>query len=267
MTDPALSASFVLSKGVRARMGAERVALLEAVRDHQSITLAARAVGLSYKGAWDAIQVLNNLFERPLVAAHPGGRGGGAARVTEEGLAVIRTFHLVEAELTHTLEILQQKLADPAAPPLDSLFWSLAMKTSARNALRGVVDRVTDGAVNAEVTLTIAPGVEITAVITRQSVRDLGLAPGRAAIALIKSSFVILAPADEALRTSARNRLVGVVSRVEDGAVNSEITLDLDGGKTLTATVTVESAHTLDLKIGAPAAALIKASHVILAVE
>ena len=267
MSDLALTASFVLSKGARARMGADRVALLEAIRDHGSITLAARAMGLSYKGAWDAIQVLNNLFELPLVSAHPGGRGGGTAAVTDQGLAVIRAFHLVETELSHVLNILEQKLADPASPPLNSLFWSLAMKTSARNALRGVVDRVTDGSVNAEVTLIIAPGVEITAVITRQSAHDLGLAPGRAAIALIKSSFIILARADDGLRTSARNRLAGVVSRVEDGAVNSEITLDLDAGKTLTATVTLESARALDLTVGTPAAALIKASHVILAVE
>lgn len=266
MTDLALSASLVLSKGARARMGADRVALLEAVRDHGSITLAAQAVGLSYKGAWDAVQVLNNLFERPLVLAHPGGRGGGTASVTEEGLAVIRAFHLVEAELAHTLGVLQQKLADPAVP-LDSLFWSLAMKTSARNALRGVVSRITDGAVNAEVSLEIAPGVEITAVITRHSVADLGLEPGRPAVALIKSSFIILAAGDGGLRTSARNRLLGTVSRIESGAVNTEVTLDLSTGKSLTATVTLESARALDLKLGDPAAALIKASHVILAVE
>ncbi|HEX4182608.1 MAG TPA: TOBE domain-containing protein [Caulobacteraceae bacterium] len=141
------------------------------------------------------------------------------------------------------------------------------MKTSARNALRGVVSRVTDGAVNAEVALAIAPGIEITAVITRPSVAHLGLAPGREAIALIKSSFIILAPADEALRTSARNRLVGEVTHVEDGAVNSEITLELAVGMTMTAVVTLESARALGLKVGMPAVALIKASHVILAVE
>ena len=43
---------------------------------------AARACGLSYKGAWDAVQALNNLFERPLVEAQTGGRQGGAAAVT-----------------------------------------------------------------------------------------------------------------------------------------------------------------------------------------
>jgi molybdate transport system regulatory protein len=141
------------------------------------------------------------------------------------------------------------------------------MKTSARNALRGTVTAVTDGAVNAEVTLKIADGLEVVAVVTRQSVADLALAPGREVIALIKSSFVILAKDSDDLRTSARNHLKGVVVGCDDGAVNSEVTLALDDGKTLTATITRESRRELDLKVGATAVALIKASHVILAVE
>jgi molybdate transport system regulatory protein len=117
------------------------------------------------------------------------------------------------------------------------------------------------------VVLRLPGGAEIVAVITKESADDLGLAPGAPAIALIKSSFVILARDEGALRTSARNRLAGRVSHVERGAVNDAVTLDIGGGKTLTATVTHESAEHLDLRAGEPAVALIKASHVILAVE
>jgi molybdate transport system regulatory protein len=106
------------------------------------------------------------------------------------------------------------------------LFWSLGMRTSARNALRGVVLAVTDGTVNAEVSLEIAPGVEIVAVVTRPSVAELGLAPGKAAVALIKSSFVVLAKG-EGLRTSARNQLQGRVIAREDGAVSTEVSLEI----------------------------------------
>ena len=109
-------------------------------------------------------------------------------------------------------------------------------------------------------------GVEMVATITRDSVDALGLALGVPAIALVKSSFVILARG-EGLRTSARNCLPGTVASREDGPVSSEITLDLAAGKTLTATLTRDSAEALDLTPGIPALALIKASHVILAVE
>ncbi len=263
----ALTASVTLAKGPGARVGSERVALLEAVRDLGSIAQAAKSVGLSYKGAWDAVQAINNLFDKPLVVATAGGRHGGAAVVTQDGRAVIGAFHAVEDELSQVIKALERRLGDPNQPPLQSLMWSLAMKTSARNALRGIVTSVTPGAVNSEVTLRIAEGVDIVSIITRRSVEDLGLAPGREAIALIKSSAIILAPGGEALRTSARNRLTGTVVGHEDGAVNSEIILALDAGKTLTATITRQSARELGFAVGEPAAALIKASHIILAVE
>ncbi|HRJ61773.1 MAG TPA: LysR family transcriptional regulator, partial [Azospirillaceae bacterium] len=58
-------------------MGETRVRLLEAVGREGSISAAARAVGLSYKAAWDAVDAMNNLFGRPLVGAQTGGRKGG----------------------------------------------------------------------------------------------------------------------------------------------------------------------------------------------
>ena len=141
------------------------------------------------------------------------------------------------------------------------------MKTSARNVLRGVVESVTDGAVNAEVVLRVSPSVAIVSIVTRDSVKDLGLAPGREAMAIIKSSFVILAKGDGPLAISARNRLAGKVVRHDAGAVNDEVVLDLGDGKTVTATITRESGQQLTFAPGERAQALIKASHVILAVD
>ncbi len=67
------------------------------------------------------------------------------------------------------------------------------MKVSARNALKGTVRKVVTGAVNDEVTLEIAPGVEVVAVITKSSVESLGLKEGSEAYAVIKSSDVMVA--------------------------------------------------------------------------
>jgi len=267
MATSALTASLVLRRGGGGPVGAERIALLIALREHGSISAAARALGLSYKGAWDVVQALNNLFDRPLVRTQTGGARGGATELTPEGEAVILAFQAVERELAHLFDVVERRLGDPTSPPLRSLLWSLNMKTSARNALRGVVESVTDGAVNAEVVLRVGDATRIVAVITRPSVEALGLAPGRDAIALIKSSFVILTPDTPSLRTSARNSLMGTVIAVEQGAVNSEVTLALDEGKTLTATITRESASDLHFAVGDRATALIKASHIILAVE
>lgn len=263
MADDAALTAVLSLRRAGARAGAERIALLEAVAAEGSITKAAKVLGLSYKGAWDAVQALNNLFEQPLIAAQAGGARGGAAALTAQGRAVIAAFRQVETELGGVIARLEAGLA---GADMGQLFWGLGMRTSARNALRGVVSAVTDGAVNAEVTLRIAEGLEIVAIVTRDSVRELDLSVGRPAIALIKSSFVTLA-VGEGIRTSARNQLPGTVIAREDGAVNSEITLSLADGKSLAASVTLESARALELAPGAPVWALIKAPHVILAVE
>lgn len=262
----AASASLLLRKGSQSRVGAERIRLLETIDDLGSISAASRALGLSYKGAWDAVQALNNLFEQPLVAAQTGGRSGGAASVTPAGRAVVQAFRQVEQDLSLIIGRLEQTLGGEGAS-LDHVFRSLTMKTSARNALRGVVSDVKRGPVNAEVALKVTDAVEIIAVITSDSVDDLALAPGREAVALIKSTFVILAPGTSPLRTSARNRLTGTVIRHEAGVVSDEVVLDLGAGKTITATITHGSGDALGLAVGEPAQALIKASHVILAVD
>lgn len=64
---------------------------------------------------------------------------------------------------------------------------------SARNRLRGTVKSVAPGAVNAEVTLVLAGGAEVAAVVSREAVVELGLRPGVLASALIKASDVVLA--------------------------------------------------------------------------
>lgn len=141
------------------------------------------------------------------------------------------------------------------------------MKTSARNALHGIVKSIQEGPIAAEVELEIAPGMTIAAIITRTSVAALDLKPGCTAIALVKSNFILLASGVDAGKVSARNCLAGVVSNVIDGPINSEVTLDLGAGLQLTAIITRASVQTLDLKPGERASALIKASHIILAVD
>ena len=66
------------------------------------------------------------------------------------------------------------------------------MKVSARNSLPGVVTKVKPGAVNAEVTLELTPGLTIVSVITLDAVKSLGLKKGKIAYAVIKASSVMM---------------------------------------------------------------------------
>ncbi len=144
------------------------------------------------------------------------------------------------------------------------------MKTSARNQLYGTVSAITRGTVNDEVSLALAGGHTIVAVVTHESTETLGLAVGAAAFALIKASWVMLLVGDESgapPKLSARNQLRGTVQSVKRGAVNAEVSLALEGGAVITAVVTNQSVDTLGLVDGGTAVAVFKASSVILGVK
>ncbi|WP_194790380.1 TOBE domain-containing protein [Pseudomonas sp. UFMG81] len=140
------------------------------------------------------------------------------------------------------------------------------MKVSARNVFKGKVRDVQPGAVNSEVTLELAGGETLVAVVTVQSVSSLGLKPGAEALALIKAPWVMLMTEASDIRLSARNCLNGKVVKVTEGAVNAEVTLELAGGTQVYAIVTRDAVQELGLAPGVSATAVIKASHIILGV-
>jgi molybdopterin-binding protein len=67
------------------------------------------------------------------------------------------------------------------------------MKLSTRNTLKGTIKKVELGAVNAEITLEIAPGIEVVSVITKSSAERLDLAEGKEAYALVKATDIVIA--------------------------------------------------------------------------
>ena len=141
------------------------------------------------------------------------------------------------------------------------------MKTSARNQFSGKVSNFKRGAVNDEIELELAGGQKIAAIVTHASTERLGLGLGTQAFALINSSSVIVVTDDEGAKFSARNLMRGTVSRVQAGAVNTEVLIELDTGGALVAIISNESSDTLGLAPGTRAAGMFKASSVILGVS
>lgn len=258
------SGRFWLNREDRGYLGAGRIELLERIGECGSITQAAKRMGMSYKTAWDAVEAMNNLAEWPLVVRAVGGKGGGGTQLTDYGRQVIVGYRLLEAEHRRFLARMEACVHDFAQ--INNLVKAINMKISARNQFRGQVSSLEKGAVNSEVKVNLGQGLEIVAIVTNEAVEELGLALDQEALVLIKASFVLLSP-DEHLRISARNRLCGTVRETIPGAVNTEVKLELPGGRMLTAIITKDSSEELGLAPGQRACAWIKASHVILAVN
>jgi len=66
------------------------------------------------------------------------------------------------------------------------------MKLSARNVLKGTIKAIEIGAVNVEVAIEVAPGFEMTSIITKKSCENLGLEAGKEAYAVVKASNVMI---------------------------------------------------------------------------
>ena len=248
-------------------LGDTRIRLLEAIGRHGSISRAAKAVPMSYKAAWDAIDAMNNLAESPLVVSSVGGRQGGGTHLTPYGARLIAMYRAVEQEYQEAMERLSREIAQSEEADLAQcrqLLRRLAMKTSARNQFITRVVELRHSKVSTLVRLHLDAGQTLVALITRESALSLGLTPGSEVQAFIKASSVILTT-EPRLRTSARNQLWGTVKRIHPGSVNAEVTLEIAGGRTVTALLANESLTALGLEVGSTARAVFKASSVILA--
>ncbi|GAA2297278.1 TOBE domain-containing protein [Streptomyces kunmingensis] len=134
------------------------------------------------------------------------------------------------------------------------------MTLSIRNQLPGTVTAITSGEVMATVQVRLDSGRHLTAAVTRESVKDLGLADGSLVRALVKSTGVALATAPvEGL--SIRNQLPGTVTDVTAGGAMATVRIAVDGGE-LTAAVTKDAVTDLGLGAGSSVVALMKSTQV-----
>ncbi|HEY0289272.1 MAG TPA: TOBE domain-containing protein [Pseudomonas sp.] len=245
-----------------------RIRLLEQIGVCGSISQAAKAVPLSYKAAWDAIDAMNNMAAQPLVVRVTGGRQGGGTQLTDYGRSIAAMYRALELEYQVALDRLSVRLGDVGGADIhdfQSLMHRLSMKTSARNQFSGPIAGLRDGGVDYEVRLRLDAQSELISVITKASAENLALAIGKEVFAFVKSSSVLLCT-DRDLRLTARNQLWGEIVEIQQGSVNDQVSLLLPSGRSVTAVITHDSCDIMGLAVGQQACALFKASSVILAV-
>ncbi|MCC6077350.1 molybdopterin-binding protein [Pseudomonas sp. GCM10022188] len=132
-----------------------------------------------------------NVFKGTISALQPGAVNAEVAvdlGGSDQLVAVVTMESVKSLELAEGAEV----LAIVKAPWVLLMTDDSGVRLSARNQLRGTVKSIEPGSVNTEVVLTLAGGTEVTSIVTREAVSELGLKPGSAATALIKASNVIL---------------------------------------------------------------------------
>lgn len=235
----------------------QRIALLAQIAQLGSITQAAKAAGMSYKTAWDAVDELNNLAERPLVERSVGGKGGGGARLTPAGERLLALYQ--------RLEELRERMLESLAEDDDlELIGRLMMRTSARNQLHGRVCAIQAQGLNDLVGVELPGGTRIQARITRESTEKLELRDGRPVVALMKAGWLYVdLPKIEC--PAGLNALEGRIEDIrEAGDGPSEVRIQLPSGQTLCALVDPERIEILRLAPGSVVRAQFSPAQVIL---
>jgi molybdate transport system regulatory protein len=79
------------------QIGLRKIALLEAIHAQGSIAAAARAIGITYRSAWNWVEEINGVLREPAVTAKTGGLKGGGAVLTSVGTEVVVLYRYIEA--------------------------------------------------------------------------------------------------------------------------------------------------------------------------
>jgi molybdate transport system regulatory protein len=162
----------ILGKG-----GAE---ILREIEKEQSLSKAAKKLGMSYRYVWNYIQKTHRALGESVVETYKGGKtGGGGARLTEVGKALLEEYTRLES-------CLGEFLACTNGTEVRKL------KLSARNQLKGKILSVEKGVITAKVKVEVKVPATVTSVITKEAVEDLGLKVGDEVTVIVKSTEVMI---------------------------------------------------------------------------
>lgn len=98
-TPPGIKLKIQLFCGEQIAMGPGKADLLDAIKEHGSISAAGRVMDMSYRRAWLLVDVMNRCWREPLVQTAPGSSHGGGARLTPLGEQVLAHYRSLQARL------------------------------------------------------------------------------------------------------------------------------------------------------------------------
>jgi len=258
-----LQGRFWISKSEHNFLGEGRIRLLINIGKSGSITKAAKAMKMSYKAAWDAVDAMNNLSEHPLVQSSKGGKGGGGTHLTEYAKELINTYEILQEEHQQFLDNLSKRISEKNGHV--NLLKSMDIRISARNQLKAEVVKIEKGAVESKIFLKLHGEDTIMAIITNDSIDTLGIETGSKLFALFKANALTV-DTDTTLNKSDLNRFIGKIIRINTDSFNAEVIIELNGGNTICSTMSTEKLDEQKLEIGMEVVAFCKPNTIILGI-
>jgi len=167
--------------------------LLRRISENNSLTAAARLLGISYRNAWGRVKRIEATYGKRILETTTGGVTGGGSFLTPDGALLLKDFRRTRKYLFDVLE-------DPESAE------NIGYKLSARNMFRAKVVGIERGDVASLIKMTTVVPVSLTSVITEDALEDLGLQVGDHVVAIVKSTEVMVAKQGQSFAGMARHR-------------------------------------------------------------
>lgn len=238
----------------------KRIELLHAIKEYGSISKAAKAVPMSYKSAWEAVDTMNSLSPEPIVFRETGGKDGGGTTITAYGQQLLKNYAVLKDEHAHFLARLSE-LTDIESGSFKTI-GRLAMQISARNQIQAEVISIESKNVNAKIHLKLKSGQELVSIITQEAVEDLHLEEHQSVTAIFKSSTVLLSVEKD--KKYEENRLKGVVTKIDKDVENAKVLVDIGNHDTIVSVLPVDISEKLELNEGSSVIVMIKANDIMI---
>jgi molybdate transport system regulatory protein len=155
--------------------------ILEEIAKQNSISKAAKELGMSYRYVWSYLQKIEKTIGEPIIETYKGGKaGGGGAKLTELGKSLLSEYKRFEGYVGEVLS--------------DAEYWeAVGLKISARNRLKGKVKSVEKGDVTAKIKIEITTPTTVTALISREATEEMNIKVGDEVEAVVKATEVMVA--------------------------------------------------------------------------
>jgi len=238
----------------------KRIELLHAIEKYGSISKAAKAVPMSYKSAWEAVDTMNALSPEPIVCRETGGKDGGGTTITEYGKQLLENYAILKEEHKRFLERLAE-LTDIQSGSFKTI-GRLAMQISARNQIQAEVVSVESQDVKAKVVLKLKSGQKLTSVITKEAVQGLHIEQNQTVVAIFKSSAVVLTHMDA--EHNEENTLEGIVTKIDKDRHSAKVVVDIGHHDTIVSIVPIDTVEKMQIIEGRAVSAVIKANDIMI---
>jgi molybdate transport system regulatory protein len=229
-----------IKKDNRGFIGKGRIELLQNIQIYGSISKAAKKMKMSYKAAWDSVDIMNKLSNKPLVIKVTGGVGGGGTVITSYAKELIRAYLEVSSLYQNYFQTLSNSFNSNL---LDDTFEEPVFCRLSGHIVNKI--NIND---NYELSIKTKSNQLLTAIESKKFVVEKALEIGDEIHCLIETNNIVLNKTKN--KNSARNVLKAKVLKINDDGINSTIKLDCGFEEIIFAKITTASCQKLNIAIG-----------------